>query len=44
MTSILKVPYMDQDFLVCIYSSNEGLGGVLCKKIGWLPMLQENFN
>ena len=44
MTSILKVPYMDQDFLVCIDASNEGLGGVLCKKIGWLPMLQENFN
>ena len=44
MTSILKVPYMDHDFLVCIDASNEGLGGVLFKKIGWLPMLQENFN
>jgi hypothetical protein len=27
--SILKVPDMDVDFLVCIDASKEGLGGVL---------------
>jgi hypothetical protein len=28
-TSILKVPHMDADFLVCTDESKEGLGGVL---------------
>jgi hypothetical protein len=32
MTLILKVLDMDHDFLVCIYSSKEGLGGVLIQE------------
>jgi hypothetical protein len=29
MFPILKVPNMDQDFLVCTYASKEGLGKVI---------------
>jgi hypothetical protein len=29
---IFKVPYMDKEFLVCIDTSNEGLGGVLMQE------------
>jgi hypothetical protein len=32
MKSILKVPDMDRNFLVCTDASKEGLGGVLMKK------------
>jgi hypothetical protein len=32
MTPILKVPDMDQDFLVCTDASKEGLGGVLMQE------------
>jgi hypothetical protein len=31
-TSILKVPDMDADFLVCTHASKEGLGGVLMQE------------